>query len=291
MARIPTGPNRRASRWPCRQATKHCLRRFQALRAIAFLDDNVGYAAGEEGLFQITADGGQTWRKIDTGSKAIYRFILPFDKDTIFLCGDSDPNAPVVKKGHTFLQFPIHYSTVSYTRDGGKTWTNVAVPTGFMLMSLARLDDATLLMIASTYDAHNDSDILIFHVGGSWTDGQNVFQGGSTRLPGEGPQVVGGSSISAHRGGRALTAMCRIDDKHYAAVGSAKAVRTGDRRKSRALMPTCTVFSTAAPFSVPTAGLRGSPAPAAKDEARSAPWPAERACRLWPWATMARSSC
>ena len=194
-----------------------------ALRAIAFLDDNLGYAAGEEGLFQITADGGQTWRKIDTGSKAIYRFILPLDKNTIFLCGDSDPNLPVVKKGHTFLQFPIHYSTVSYTRDGGKTWTNVAVPTGFMLMSLARLDDATLLMIASTYDAHNDSDILIFNVGGSWTDGQNVFQGGSTTLPGEGPRMVGGKSISAHRGARALTAMCRIDDKHFVSVGCPKA--------------------------------------------------------------------
>jgi photosystem II stability/assembly factor-like uncharacterized protein len=195
-----------------------------ALRAIAFLDDNLGYAAGEEGLFQVTADGGETWRKIDTGSKAIYRFILPLDKNTIFLCGDSDPDAPVLKKGHTFLQFPIHYSTVSYTRDGGKTWTNVAVPTGFMLMSLARLDDATLLMIASTYDAHNDSDILIFNVGGSWTDGQTVFRGGSTRLQPDGPQMVNGRSISSHRGGRALTAMCKIDDNHYAAVGTPKAV-------------------------------------------------------------------
>jgi tetratricopeptide (TPR) repeat protein len=204
-----------------------------ALRAIAFLDDNVGYAAGEEGLCQMTADGGQTWRKIDTGSKAIYRFILPLDKNTIFLCGDSDPNASVVKKGHTFLQFPMHYSTVSYTRDGGKAWTNVVVPTGFMLMSLARLDDATLLMIASTYDAHNDSDILIFHVGGSWTDGQNVFQGGSTTLPGEGPRTINGKLISAHRGGRALKAMCRIDDKHFVSVGCPKTAGSMQRPQDK----------------------------------------------------------
>ena len=255
-----------------------------ALRAIAFLDDNVGYAAGEEGLFQITADGGETWRKIDTGSKAIYRFILPLDKDTIFLCGDSDPNAPVVRKGHTFLQFPIHYSTVSYTRNGGKTWTNVAVPTGFMLMSLARLDDATLLMIASTYDAHNDSDILIFNVGGSWTDGQNVFQGGSTTLPGEGPRMVGGRSISGAPGRPGALRPCAESTTNISSASDVRRQRDWRRDgepqdKSDPETDMYSLLHGRAIFSS-DGGVTWKSGPAAKDEARSGPWPAERARRL-----------
>ena len=177
-----------------------------ALRAVAFLDDKVGYAAGDEGLCQTTADGGETWKKIDTGSKATYRAILIIDKNTLHLCGDSDPDASAVKAGHVvMLGRPMTNSTVTNTRDGGKTWTVVEAATNFILTSLARLDDARLLVGTFGGDLHRDGDVGVFDTSKSWSDGTKTFKGGA---------------LKTNRVFRALSAMCRIDEKNFAAVGS-----------------------------------------------------------------------
>ena len=177
-----------------------------AIRAIAFLDDKIGYAVGDEGLCKKTIDGGTTWQKMDTGSKATYRAILLIDKDTVYLCGDGDPDAHAVGRGHTVMfGRPMQNSTVAYTRDGGKTWTAVEVATNFELTAIVPKKDADFLVGTFGGEMHRDGDFGVFHAKGSWSDGTNQFKGGELRTK---------------RVYRALTAMCRIDDTHFAAVGS-----------------------------------------------------------------------
>ena len=240
-----------------------------ALRAVAFLDDKVGYAVGDEGLCQTTVDGGETWRKIDTGSKATYRAILLLDKDTVYLCGDGDPNASAAKIGHivTFGR-PMQNSTVTYTRDGGKTWTAVEVATNFMLTTIARQNNVRFL-VGTSGGAHLDGDVGVFTAGGSWSDGTKAFKGGS---------------LKADRAFRALSAMCRFDDRNYAAIGSP--VSVGFTRT-----PEDDLFEAHAARAIFSSdgGKTWKPAKGSDGLDMLRHWPGERACRWSPWATTGRS--
>ena len=158
------------------------------------------------------------------------------NKDTVYLCGDGDPDAHAVGRGHTVMfGRPMQNGTVAYTRDGGKTWTVVEVATNFELTAIIPKKDANFLVGTFGGEMHRDGDFGIFHAGGSWSDGTNVFKGGS---------------LKTQRVYRALSGMCRIDDTHFAAVGSPVSVGFMPTAQGGSVQgPRCP-----APFSVPTVG-------------------------------------
>jgi photosystem II stability/assembly factor-like uncharacterized protein len=89
-----------------------------ALYAIAMVDDKSGWIVGQEGLVLHTADGGKSWQTQESNatfkdndgtSKRAYLFALDaLDANTAMAVGDR--------------------STLTMTKDGGKTWTAKKVP-------------------------------------------------------------------------------------------------------------------------------------------------------------------
>lgn len=79
------------------------------LRAVHFLDENVGIACGSDGLIIRTTDGGETWSRSESGTSGAWLKSISFPtKTTGYIAGT--------------------HSVVLRTNDGGATWRNLPVP-------------------------------------------------------------------------------------------------------------------------------------------------------------------
>lgn len=70
---------------------------------MVFLNDNIGFAVGSNGLFQKTTDGGVTWSNQSTGYTNSLTSIFPIDADHIYAVGID--------------------SLIIYSENGGSSWT------------------------------------------------------------------------------------------------------------------------------------------------------------------------
>jgi photosystem II stability/assembly factor-like uncharacterized protein len=92
------------------RAAREARLRDASLRAVQFLDKEVGWAVGDEGVILNTIDGGQTWDRKPTGLRASLRsvcFLNPFIGWVV---------------GRDELPEGRSVGVLLYTRDGGETW-------------------------------------------------------------------------------------------------------------------------------------------------------------------------
>lgn len=144
------------------------------LRSICFLDDRHGWIVGDKGLCLVTADGGATWDKRDTGSDATLRCVRFKDALTGFACGDGDSRAPDAA-GHVVMGRPLKRGTLLSTGDGGKTWKQGWVPCNFEVWCVEGRT-APQIQVGVGLDAHLDGDITRSDDGGAtWTE-RRVFR-------------------------------------------------------------------------------------------------------------------
>jgi photosystem II stability/assembly factor-like uncharacterized protein len=91
------------------------------LHGVCFADDAKGWVVGDKGLCLATKDGGQTWVRQETGSRATLRCVRFLDASSGFACGDGYPPAPAPKE-RVATDRPLICSTLLSTADGGKSW-------------------------------------------------------------------------------------------------------------------------------------------------------------------------
>jgi photosystem II stability/assembly factor-like uncharacterized protein len=94
------------------------LRNFEdaALRAVQFVDENEGWAVGDEGVVWHTIDGGQSWERQPTGVRASLRSLHFHDPYLGWVVGRQElPNG----RGSV--------GVILSTRDGGLHWRQVSV--------------------------------------------------------------------------------------------------------------------------------------------------------------------
>jgi photosystem II stability/assembly factor-like uncharacterized protein len=70
-----------------------------------FLNDNIGFVAGDSGVFLKTKDGGTTWTRLDAGNNAKIMGVHAVDSNLVYVC--TWDSGKVIK-----------------TTDGGGTWNN-----------------------------------------------------------------------------------------------------------------------------------------------------------------------
>lgn len=121
---------------------------------MVFVNDNIGYAVGTNGLFKKTTDGGTTWSNQSTGYSNSLTSIFPIDSEHIYAVGidslilysENGGNSWTRQSGniHTslydvfFLNSMIgfvcgEYNTLLKTTDGGLNWNplNVTITSNF----------------------------------------------------------------------------------------------------------------------------------------------------------------
>ncbi|MEK6806795.1 MAG: YCF48-related protein [Pseudomonadota bacterium] len=130
----------------------------QMLNRVRFLDENLGWAVGHDGVIIHTADGGNSWslQRFDPESQQPLNDVLFLDAQRGFAAG-----APA-----RFLQ----------TRDGGKTWTPVEadfLALGLHLNTLLKLKDGSVFvggekgLLARSTDSGESWQMVKSPVGGS----------------------------------------------------------------------------------------------------------------------------
>ena len=77
----------------------------QSLNAISFMTDEIGMAAGANGVVFKTTDGGKSWEKMTINSTADFQAIAWHSNEKIYLAGESE--------------------ALFYTEDAGKSWKRV----------------------------------------------------------------------------------------------------------------------------------------------------------------------
>ncbi|MCI0458802.1 MAG: YCF48-related protein [Gemmataceae bacterium] len=90
-----------------------------ALRAVQFVDAKVGWAVGDEGVVWQTIDGGDTWDRLPTGTRASLRSLHFLDPRRGWVVGREE------------LPGDGSVGVLLYTEDGGQTWVRLlknAVP-------------------------------------------------------------------------------------------------------------------------------------------------------------------
>jgi photosystem II stability/assembly factor-like uncharacterized protein len=89
-----------------------------------FVDNNIGFACGLDGLLLKTTDGGATWTNLNSGSINDFWYIEMIDADTGYVCGS--------------------VTTLLKTTDGGSTWNPITISgTSTTLYKVHFLDAAT----------------------------------------------------------------------------------------------------------------------------------------------------
>jgi photosystem II stability/assembly factor-like uncharacterized protein len=85
-----------------------------ALRAVQFIDTDVGWAVGDEGVVWKTIDGGKTWERQPTGVRASLRSLHALSPLIVWVCGREElPGGGSV-------------GVVLYTCDGGEKWVRTS---------------------------------------------------------------------------------------------------------------------------------------------------------------------
>lgn len=142
-----------------------------SLRAVQFVDDREGWAAGDDGVVWHSIDGGQTWERQKTGTRATLtgvHFLTPY---TGFAAGRTELPGDLGSGG-----------VLLTTADGGLTWTEISNGLLPGLNAVTFFDEKTGLVAGDSCGAYP---------GGAFT----TADGGKSWLPVVGP--LGGSWLAA----------------------------------------------------------------------------------------------
>jgi photosystem II stability/assembly factor-like uncharacterized protein len=125
------------------------------LRAVQFVDDNEGWAVGDDGVILHTIDGGQTWERQPTGVRASLRSLHFLDPFTGFVVGRES-----LPFGHTSA------GVILFTNDGGVKWQRASVGE---LPGLQRVKfvNARVGFIASEGSDQHPSGLFVTEDGGA----------------------------------------------------------------------------------------------------------------------------
>src|SRR5438132_2574961 len=82
-----------------------------AVRAVQFVDEHEGWAAGDDGVVWHSIDGGRTWERQPTGVRASLRSVCFLDPYTGWVAGREERPHPGGSVGVLLV-----------TRDGGLIW-------------------------------------------------------------------------------------------------------------------------------------------------------------------------
>jgi photosystem II stability/assembly factor-like uncharacterized protein len=91
------------------------------LEDVFFINESIGWACGEDGLILKTIDGGQTWKKMESGTDVFLRDIRFTDNNFGWATGRGN------KQGSEYAFLT--------TDDGGETWNDVSLPENKTIMS------------------------------------------------------------------------------------------------------------------------------------------------------------
>ncbi len=75
------------------------------VRAVDFVDEKVGWVAGDHGFAARTADGGKTWTRVKTGTTNRLNAVDVVDADTVFLVGNEGTAIGTNNGGKTMVPF------------------------------------------------------------------------------------------------------------------------------------------------------------------------------------------
>jgi photosystem II stability/assembly factor-like uncharacterized protein len=113
-----------------------------AIRSLWFVDDQEGWAVGDDGLILHTIDGGQTWERQMSGTQANLRqvqFVSPF---VGFAVGEE-----------AWPELPLSVGVVLGTRDGGANWRILSERTMPGLYQVHFFDERRGVVAGDTCDA------------------------------------------------------------------------------------------------------------------------------------------
>lgn len=152
-----------------------------ALRAICFADVKTVIAVGDNGTIIKSADAGKKWKKQDSSVKATLRGLHFTDAKHGWACGDGDPSAPRVRKGHVVIgagstQMPKCGSCLT-TSNGGKTWENIWVQTNFELRSIWMCSKKAGQLCNHGGEDHADGDTVMTKDGGKTWSQKRIWRG------------------------------------------------------------------------------------------------------------------
>ena len=119
-------------------------------RDMFFVDGNIGFVVGYNGVIYKTTDSGTTWRKLNSGTTLHLHSVCFIDENTGFVssqtmdgCLDADCD-----KGSVLLK----------TINGGNTWTKTFFPEYIRILSLKFFDPLNGLAIIHKKDIPNSRD-------------------------------------------------------------------------------------------------------------------------------------
>ncbi len=151
-----------------------------ALRAVQFVDDREGWAVGDDGVIWHSIDGGESWERQKTGTRATLtgvHFLTPY---TGYICGRKELPGDLGSNG-----------VLLATTDGGITWSEVASGVLPGLNAVKFFDAKSGIVCGDRCGAYP---------GGAFT----TADGGKTWLPLVGP--LGGSWLAVD--GKTLSDTC-----------------------------------------------------------------------------------
>ncbi|MCS7016436.1 MAG: YCF48-related protein, partial [Gemmatales bacterium] len=128
-----------------------------AIRALWFVDEHEGWAAGDDGLILHTIDGGQTWERQKSGTRAHLRsvhFLSPF----VGYAAGEEP----------LPQTPATAGVLLFTRDGGTTWRALSENQMPGLFAVRFLDERRGVVAGDTCEAFPSGVWMTEDGGLSW---------------------------------------------------------------------------------------------------------------------------
>lgn len=133
---------------------KHQKAGGEVILNIAFIQDNLGYAAGTGGLLLWTKDGGETWRESRSASDTILEISFSDDKNGLRSTG----------------------SGVEITHDGGATWASISAYKSNKelqdfktVASLVALDDKHVAVLFRKGPEDSEAIVATTDSGQSWS--------------------------------------------------------------------------------------------------------------------------
>jgi photosystem II stability/assembly factor-like uncharacterized protein/tetratricopeptide (TPR) repeat protein len=193
-----------------------------ALHAVQFVDGNEGWAVGDEGTVWHTIDGGQSWERQPTASRASLRSLCFLNPYTGWVVGREElPN------GGGSVGVILH------TQDGGLRWRQI-LPNSLPGLNVVRFVDSKIGYLAGDGSDQYPGGVFATSDGGrnwqpvpgqrctSWLAGEFNAQGGSvagawTRLGRVGKDRVGLTDIDP-LGGRSVCGLL-LSGRNALAVG------------------------------------------------------------------------
>ncbi|MCS7160619.1 MAG: YCF48-related protein [Gemmatales bacterium] len=128
-----------------------------AIRALWFVDEHEGWAVGDDGLILHTIDGGQTWERQKSGTRAHLRsvhFLSPF----VGYAAGEEP----------LPQTPATAGVLLFTRDGGTTWRALSENQMPGLFAVRFLDERRGVVAGDTCEAFPSGVWMTEDGGLSW---------------------------------------------------------------------------------------------------------------------------